>query len=476
MKFKKTILLLLITVLFAAAIYYFEFVQKEKSKNAQEISNTIFKLKPEDVNYLQIQTHNEIKNQMVTLQKTEKGWQLSDPLQDSADQSVVNDLLKLFSEQKMQNIETQNVQNLTEFGLDIPVATFIWKNNQGASEKIQIGSQKNFEGLSFAKLNDEPQVRIVQSTWLTKSEQNLTYYREKRHYREDLATLNKIKIKSVNDDFSLEKKDSLWVSSKFSEYNLDQNKVRQMIKDFSEATIQDYISEGDPSEKEKTEKGLLHAPVKIEFENNNNQWSSELNLNDKDKTLYALTSRPTFLVKLDISRWEKFANVTLDSLRDRKTLMTFSIIDVQKVYTKVNSKETEFNNENKTWLLKSKLPESTEFLPIQAEKVLDDVHNLEISEFIDLELAKKFEGNNMIILKSSNDELIFQLNWGPLIKMKFQGVEKEVYLARTQLSKNIFVIDKSKIEALNIDRIYKKIEEKPADKTTDKPATEKVNL
>lgn len=468
MKFKKTGLLFVITIAAAAAIYYFEFVQKEKTKNEQEISNTVFKLKSDDINYLQIQSHSQLKNQMVTLQKTEKGWQLSDPLQDSADESVVVELLKLFSEQKMQNVENQNIKNLSEFGLDMPVATYIWKNNQGASEKIQIGSQKNFEGLSFAKLNDDPQIRIVQSAWLAKSEQNLTYYREKRHYRENLSTLSKIKIKSINDEFSLEKKDNLWFSSKFPDYILDQNKVRQMIKDFSEATIQDYISEGDPSEKEKTEKGILHAPVKIEFENNNNIWSSELNLNEKDKSLYALTSRPTFLIKLDISRWEKFANITLDSLRNRTFLMTFSITDVQKIYTKINAKETEFNNENKTWLLKSKLPQDTEFLPIQAEKFLDEVHNLEISEFIEPEIEKKFEGKNMIILKSSNDDLLFQLNWGPLLKMKFRGLEKEVFLARTQLSKHIFVIDKTKLDDLNIDRVFKKIEVKAADKLSDK--------
>jgi hypothetical protein len=108
-------------------------------------------------------------------------------------------------------------------------------------------------------------------------------------------------------------------------------------------------------------------------------------------------------------------------------------------------------NENQTWILKSKLPEENEFLPTQAEKTLSQIHDLEISEFTDPDQAKKFEGKNMIILKSSSDQLVFQLNWGPLIKMKLQGLEKEVYLARTQ-------IDKSKIDDLNFDRVFKKIE------------------
>ncbi len=454
MNLKKTALLGSLTAVFGFGIYYFEFVKKEQSQAQAEISQKVLKFNSENINFLQIQ----IKEQIIVLQKSATGWQILEPIQDAADSTVINDFLKTVQDQKLQNIETQQPQQLKEYGLDVPDAIFTFKSNQGESEKIRIGSQKNFEGQSFALLNDEPQVKMVQPFWQLQAKHNLTHYREKRLYRDDLSQLQRIKIKSLNDSFVLEKKDQAWITQASADLDLDQNLVRKIIKDFAETTIQEYIFEGDPSEVEKKLKGLLPSPVTLDFETANNHWTASLNLNAVDKALYALTSRPTYLVSLDMSRWEKFANITLDSLRDRKSLMTFSLDGVHKFFAKIDGKEYQFSNTNQSWVLQSKQPDQFEFLPIEAEKVISDIHNLEISEFVNSEVSKQFQGNNMIILNSSSEQLVFQLNWGPLVKIKSNGLEKEVYLARTQLSKKIFGIDKQKIEDLKVDRIFKKNE------------------
>jgi len=454
--FKKTVLLALGTIACGVSIYYFEFIQKEKKQINKEASLFIMKNKVEDINILEIQT----KALKIILQRNNNIWQITDPLQDQADAGVVSELIKNLSEEKMQNIESLSSLNLSEFGLTEPAATYVWITNLGRSEKIRISAEKNFEGLSFAQINDEPTARIVQPIWLSQSQKNLTFFREKRLYRNSLADILNIKIKSLNEEFVLEKKDQLWVAPQFLNYDLDQNKVRKMIKNFSETTVQDYIFEGDPSVKELKLKGLLKAGVRIHFQSLSDEWNVSINLSHQDQTLYALTSKPTYLVKLDISQWEKFANINLDSLRDRKKWITFAITDVEKVFLKTNNKDIEFFNENQSWNLKSKLPENTDFLPVKAEKILDLVHDLEVSEFVAADIAKKFVGHNMVILKAANDKLVFQLNWGPLVKMKFNGLQKEVYLARTQLSKNIFAIDKSKIDEINIQSVFQKKESK----------------
>lgn len=454
MSFKKTILLGSATAVLGLGLYYFEFVRNEKNKIDTVFNQNVLHFQPDDINFVQIQN----KDKVITLQKTDKAWQIIEPIQDLADGNTMQALLKSAAEQTLQSIESQAPQNLAEFGLVNPAAVLLFKNNQGESVKIQIGTQKNFEGLSFAKINDDVQIKILQPFWEQQAQHNLTHFREKRLYRDELAMLETVKVKSLNDSFILIKQDQKWVSKDFSDLDLDQNLVRQTIKDLAETTIQDYLFEGDPSEQDKKKKGLLPSPVQVEFQSATGHWSASLNLNNDDKAFYALTSRPTFLVSLDMSRWEKFANLTLDSLRDRKSMMTFSKTEVQKIFAKTEGQEYNFSNENKTWILNSKLPEKSEFLPIQAEKILNEIHDLEVSEFINPEVSKQFVGHNMVILSSTNDQLVFQLNWGPLVKIKMNGSEKEVYLARTQLSKKIFAIDKQKIDDLKFDRIFKKIE------------------
>lgn len=451
MKFNKTVAFGIITAMIGFIIYYFEFIQKEQIQNEQQNSMFVIKSQPQDINFLQIQNNKSI----LTLQKNNQIWQIIEPIQDQADQVIMTDLIKNLSEQKTQNIETATDVNLSEFGLEQPQVVYLWKSSTGQSEKIQISSQKNFEGQSFAKISDELKVRIVDPIWMAKAESSVTFFREKKLYRGDISKLNHIKIKSLNEEFVLKKNEQKWIYPKSPEIELDQNKIRKMIKDFSEATIQNYISEGEASEKDLKIKGLLKPLSQIEFANVDEIWNVSLNLSETDKALYGLTSKPSFLIQLDISQWEKFANANLDSLRDRKSLMTFSITDVQKFFAKIQNINYEFLNENQTWNLKSNLPENNEFLPIESEKILNQIHDLEISEFVAPELAKNFDGKNMVILKSANDQLIFQLNWGPLVNIKSNGLEKEVYLARTQLSKNIFAIDKNKIDDLNLNRVFK---------------------
>ena len=450
MNFKKTAALGFLTLSIGAGIYYFEFYKKEKDRLEKERSEKLLQLNVDNITFFSIEKNNDT----ITLQKINNDWSLLEPVQDKADVIVIEQILKDIDQQKLQIIETHKLQ---EFGLEKPLAKIIFKNNQGRSQKISVGTEKNFENLPFIQIDDKPIISVGKSSWLDIVEKNITYFREKRLYRQDLAKIIKVEVKSLNDKFTLIKDKQKWISPEHPEDELDQNIVREYIKIWAESSVREYLSEAEPSETDKRKKGLAQSKVELSFESEQDSWDVILNLDEKDKALYALTSRPTHLMTLDISRWEKFANANLDQMRDRTTLMTFSKNEVEKIYYKYNGNEAQLENQNSTWVLKTPQPEHLDFNPIAVEKFLDRVHDLKISEFITADVAKKFIGLNMIILKSANDKLIFQLNWGPLLKLRFRGVEKEVYLARTQIGSMIFALDKEKIEALGFSDILKEI-------------------
>jgi hypothetical protein len=453
LNFKKTIILALVTIALGIGIYYFEFIRKGEILHQKENSSYLMSLDPADINFFQIKNDKLT----ITVQKNNQIWQVIEPVQDLADQGVVSDLIKTLAKLKSQSIEIAATAKLEQFGLEHPKTEFLLKSRHGFSEKIQIGDQKNFEGQLFAKVNNDLNIRLIEQSLVSKVQQSVTFFREKKLYRQDLAKLVQIKIKSLRDQFTLRKSDQKWISSDFPDIELDQNKVRQAIKDLADVQIQEYMTEGEPSESDLKSKNLLKPQAFIEFESSQEHWNAALSVNESDKGLYALTSRPSFLVKLDIVKWEKFANASLDSLRDRKMDMTFSLTNVQKVFVKVQAIDYDFKNENQTWKLLSKLPDKHIFLPIQVEKFLNQIHDLEISEFVSTEMAKKFEGKNTVILKSSDDRLIFQMMWGPLVQLNIDGLIKDVYLVRSQLSKNIFAIDKDKIDGLGFNRVFQPV-------------------
>ena len=454
MKLKWTLVAAVSLIILSSTVYYTEFVYKKKQQAAEEQKQRFLNLNREEINFFKI----EVNGELITLQKTGNQWSLLDPIQDKADEAVLVKTLDRLFEDKTQLVQTKESTDIKEYGLDKPFASITLKSSTGQSQKIFISTEKNFENLYFLKQEGSPQVYLGSDTWLMTAKESVTYFREKKLFRGAVADIDIVSIKALNEKFTLHKVDGKWAVKEHPDYILDQNIVRAVIKDIAELKIEKYIQEGEPSQKELSEKGLKNSLVEVSFSASKFDWDVHLSLDEKDSALYALTSKPSYLLQLPIAKWESVANLTSDHFRDRISLMIFNKNDVQKFYSKINNEITEFENVGQTWKLQSALPAQSDFLPLEAEKILDQVHELKISEFVNSEDAKKFTGQNMIILKSNGDNLVFQLNWGPLIKKNFAGVEKEVYLARTQFSQNIFALDKMAIDQINLASLFQKKE------------------
>ncbi|MEQ1723978.1 MAG: DUF4340 domain-containing protein [Pseudobdellovibrio sp.] len=455
MKLNKTYAFAAITLLIVAAVYLLDFKAEQKKENVKQ--SLILNQNLDQITYMQI-VKPDLK---VGLQKSEFGWSLLEPIQDVADNENVEELLKTLSSEKQESVVKQSETPFTdielrEFGLDKPAVIFNLKDNLGHTKKVSVGSVKNFEGNSFIRVDEENKIVITSPVWIARAENELIYYREKKLYRHSIANINKLKIKSIRDEFTLKKVNDKWTDSLHG-YELDQNSVREILKKITETNIDEYTFEGEPSTKMVHEKGLDKAPVSLSLFSDDSSWSVEFNLKMEDKAVYALTERPTFLVKVEPAAWEAFGNLNLDSLRDRQSALAFNPNEVQKIYYKHEGRELSFKLKDGQWATEG--AEGT--LDNEAiKKVLTKAHDLKISEFIDSSVDRdKFEGQNMLILKSNTEKLVLQINWGPGFKQKKAGTEKEYYYARTQLSNTIFALEKNLIDSLGV--VPEKKSEKP---------------
>ena len=434
----------LVALLFAGGVYYMTVYKENHLKKILENESKIIFLDPDQINYIELINLST----KVVFHKNESGWSIQEPVLDNADNYRMLDVIKnLTSDQYVLMAKEGADIKWAEFGLDKPIATYLFKNNSGQSQKIQISDLKNYEGFPYARVDNNDQVLVVKPQWLSNATQKLVYYRDKRLYRGSVAAVESIAIKSLNSEFSLQKQNGIWGAVDKPDYKLDQEVVRKLIKDISDTPIQDYLAEGEISKSEIKDKKLNQKDaLKVQFKTQNDQWSVVMNLHDKDKSLYAMTDRPTYLVKLDLSKLEFFSNLSLDYLRDRKEALRFDISKVNDITFKLSSLDQQLIKKNKNWVETNHIDNQMDSEKI--EGVLDAIHDMTIDSFVtDVESAK-FEGREMIILKSDDDQLILQLNWGPSLKKMINGTEKEIYLARTQLSDLIFGLDKSKIDQI----------------------------
>ncbi len=459
MKFKTTYVLAAITLIFAAGIYLLDYRKELESSRQTEVNTQIVSFKKDQINFIEIQKDQN----KIVLQKSPDGWAILEPVQDSADNDQVEGLLDVLTAEKYLTVAKESADpkglKLNEFGLEPSYAIFNLKNNLGHSQKIFLGSQKNFEGNTFLRLDTENKILVGNPVWLTKADQNVMTYREKRLYRSPLGKVVAVYITSLQDKFDLKRVDNKWVAVKFPQYSLDQNKVRNLLKQIAETSVIDYVFDGEPSTRLVQEKKLIKAPVAVSFDSPKSTWSVVINQNEKDNAVYAMTNRPTNLLKIDSSRWELFGNLNLDSLRERASQFRFSLNDVSKIYYKDEKNEFNFTkNAEGAWsALQS--PEKTEFSALELAKLLGKIHDLEVSEFLDSQAvklsAKSLAANRMIILKSAADNLIMQFNWGPELKLTKNGRSRGYYYARTSLGDNVFAMDQEAIASINLAQVFK---------------------
>lgn len=466
MKFKTTLFLAALVSLLIAGVYVFEFRKKQDDFAKNEVNAKIVPFLKDQINFLEIQN----KKNKIVLQKDQNGWTILEPVQDSADNDQVESLLEILSSEKYLTVaksaETTEGLDFSEFGLKPAYANITFKNNLGSSLKVFLGSQKNFEGNTFLHVDSQNKILVASPTWLTKVDQDLMTYREKRLYRSALGAVRAVQIISLQDKFQLARADNKWIVPQFLNINLDQNKVLNLLKQIAESSIQDYVFDGEPSAKMVSDKKLVNAPVEVRFSTANSNWSVVVNQHEADNAVYALTERPTNLLKIDPSRWELFGNLNLDSLRNRTSPFQFPISDVAKIYFKDEKKEFNFIKTNDMWKLEQAvppIPAGSEFVPLELIKLLNKIHDLEVSEFLDGKINKQPQSlavKNMLILKSSSDNLILQLNWGPDLKLNKYGEVKDYFYARTNIGESIFALLKDEIAAIDPEKtiIKKKAE------------------
>lgn len=444
----KLIIFALLTIGLTAYVYIYEY--KGAIQNEKESNRKILQYDVDQISYFQL-----IKPEgKIGFQKSETGWRLLEPILENADNDRVSEFLTSVGQEiplaVVKATDTSfTEQELSEYGLDKPALTMNFKNNAGVTQKIMVGSLKNFEGQSYVYSDGEKKVWVGSANWFARSQERLIDYRDKRIFRDSLAQVTQISLHTLQDHIELKREQNKWVSKQNS-YELDQSMVRDILKKIGDTQIEDYVFEGEPSQSLLKETEMDKATVTVELQTDKGPWLAKLNTKKENGGLYLLSDRPTYLAKVSPLIWETVATLTLDGLRDRSSAFSFAAEEVKKIYFKNNGRELNLIFNSGSWLMG---PTGGPYVDADKTEVavrIKKMHDLKITDFIDRDVRSEFTGDNMLILKTDRDKLLLQLNWGPGLSLNLHGREKAYFLARTQLSESIFALDKEAIADITL--------------------------
>jgi hypothetical protein len=373
----------------------------------------------------------------IQLEKTEKGWKMTQPVADEANGTLIDQFLDGISTEKSQDTVAEGEKvDFAAFGLDQPKGVIELTLNSGKSIRYAIGRMKNYQGDAYLRKDNENKVLIVSSTWFSKVDKTALDFRDKRLMRRSNAKTDRISIETETEKFQLIKKDGNWMTEAHPDWKLDQNKIREFLSQLNSTEALEFIVEGDATAAEMKKWGLsspaLRVKVEATTEKESKPWVAEFATFDKVSRVHV--SDPNRVLKISPPDFNKFVLLNLDSFRDRTEPFMFDHGKVRKIELKLG---------NKIFNLKSDDP--------KAKDLMNQFDKIKVADF---GTPKSLKFDQEISFQDEAGQEVFRFQWGDLHPASAADPEgKKVYSAQTSVFPKGFSLSESDLSLLNLDSI-----------------------
>lgn len=443
-------------VSFLVVLTIWDLQREKKEAQIKEEQSVFIPYKEDHIQNLLIQT----KDTKIELDKTVDGWKVISPYQDWADNSVVLEFISTLVGQKSQKTVAAAEQiDLNIYGLLPPLLTIKVTHQNQENIAWELGSKKSYEGNSYLKKQGGQDVLLANTDWSQWILKRPFEFRDKRLLRGRIGSVTSIKIKTSAGLMAFEKKDNKWVSTKFPDLNLDQNRVHEFLTQLSQSQALDFLIENKISKEDRAKYKLTSPQVVIELLIGEKKWTLEMSGGDQQAS-FAAVSEPVFLMKVASADYDKFKNLKISDFRDKKEPFAFNKDVVKKVEMATNLKKQTFELRGSDWVLS----DGETGLEVNQDVMSSLLEKIKNTRAVDYSKTRPVKWDQRILLKDQSGQLIYELAWRDIEK---SGADKDaLVLAQSSLTKDLFYIKKSDIEKFNFEQIIKEgpKDEEKADK------------
>lgn len=245
MKSKSSVKILLGIVVVLGAFVALDELRSRQQEKKEDESRTLFQIEASEIREVDLVKDSAA----VHLQKQDNTWIVEKKFlgEIEAIQSWLSDLIEEKSEKKV--ISGDQLYSDSEFGFEKPLAELGFKT-MDSEIRFQIGSRKNFEGKHYLRFAGQKDVYLVREDWAQHVDKSVFHFRDKRLTREDLSSISQLEYSVGRTKFQFVQKDSRWTLEE-KNWEIEQNKVREILRKFSANEVTEFLSEGDLSKDQK---------------------------------------------------------------------------------------------------------------------------------------------------------------------------------------------------------------------------------
>jgi hypothetical protein len=242
---KSTLIVLLLAVLVGAAAYYFDWKrgQKEAANAPADFAKPAFSLKADDISALTISYPADPKSQSIHFEKQNDAWQITAPLQTSADDPSLQGILQQLASVRVAQTEPGTPDRLKVFGLDTPVVALDFQMKNGAKHSLRLG-KKDFTGVSvYSIIDNASDVALLPESLLVSADKPLQDLRDHSVLHFVTDDVKSFGLKNSSGELAAAKEHDLWKFTKPAGAPGDGDAINALLSAVANAKTSAIVSE-----------------------------------------------------------------------------------------------------------------------------------------------------------------------------------------------------------------------------------------
>jgi hypothetical protein len=240
MRFKGTLVLLIIVLALGAYVYFYEIKGGEQREKAKESENQVWKIEEKNIQQIDLISAGE---QITALRQGGK-WVLTAPRQLDADSDELSHLAGSASNVRREGVVEQNATDLAKFGLAPAQSGLKLKTQDGKEYGIDFGSNNPSGNFAYAAIPGQKAVFLIPTNTVEAFKKKLDDLRDHSVLSFQQPEAQSLAIKSAKGDVDLIKdSNDRWWFKGAEKRAADSPQVRGMLNALSLGKLKEFFND-----------------------------------------------------------------------------------------------------------------------------------------------------------------------------------------------------------------------------------------
>lgn len=312
MRFRTTLLLLLVVAGLGAYVYWVEYPKSQQEAKKK----TLFEFAAGDVTAVTL----TYADREIALQRQGDTWRLTKPSDLAADTTTANNLVNAIAECEVVKEVAEGTADVAQYGLDKPLVTIKVSLKDRDLPTIGVGKNTPVGFSTYVQRGDDKKILLTSSAFRSGMDKQVKDLRDKTILTFTDADVNQIELRGADRLVRLSKTKDAWQIDEPGPFKADATAVRSVLSTLRSMRAIDFPSD-QPTDLSQFGLDAPQVVVTLRVGANNAEQIVRLGKNAEKKDLYLQTAAaPTVYT---VSDWVlRDLNKSVNDLRD-KTLLAF---------------------------------------------------------------------------------------------------------------------------------------------------------